>query len=413
MRDRNNKERPDMLPWLVAGGCLSGLALLVLGAFGLIGWMVWSEKRARTAEEERSVPPPLVWTPPPIAPGQPGPLQPLPQAPALKATPGPSPRRPDHKHVDIVPVRSYRGHRRPVFSAALSSDGHRVLSGGEDTTVRLWELDTGKELAQLDGHTAAVRAVAFTPDGGRAVSASQDGTLRLWDLAPKKTLRTFKGHRGGVLCAALTPDGKQLLSGGVDRSLRVWDVESGKQLQEWYGHEGPVNCVSVSPDGAYALTGSDDGGALYRDLQTGREMCYLSLGRPVYIALFTPDGKRAVVGGVMQTGLCDLATGEQFPTDCFVGSPLRGAALMPDGSVILHGGDGKKLESRILWNRQRVNPDPVNAFQLQLGVVEAHDGAITCVLVSGDGRLVLTAGSDGLVKLWRLTERPDAKLPAN
>ncbi len=310
-------------------------------------------------------------------------------------------------------MRSFEGHRGPVHSADLSPDAHRVLSGGEDMTVRLWELDTGKELARLEGHGAPVRAVAFTPDSGRAVSASQDGTLRLWDLAAKKTVRTFTGHRGGVLCAAVTPDGKQLLSGGVDRSLRLWDIETGKQLQEWYGHEGPINCVSVSTDGAHVLTGSDDGSALERELPSGREMCYLYRGAPVFIALFTPDGKRAVVGGVTLTGLCDLTSGEEFPAESLVGSPLRGAALMPNGSVIVQGGQGKKLESRVLWTRQRQDSERITPFDLQLGVVEAHEGVITCVRVSGDGRFVLTAGSDGILKLWRITERAHANKPAN
>jgi WD40 repeat protein len=272
----------------------------------------------------------------------------------------------------------------------------------------LWDLETGKELARLEGHFAAVRAVAFAPDGKQAVSASQDGTLRLWNLAEKKKVRTFKGHKSGVLCAAFTPDGKQLLSGGDDRSLRVWDVETGKQIQEWYGHEAAVLCVAVSADGTYALTGSADGGAMHWGLQTGRQLCYLSVEKPVYFALFASDGKRAVVGGDAPSRLCDLSTGEQWVEQTTTRNLRRAAALLPGDTVILQG-VGKRLESRFLAARHALTQEIGKPNPNQLGEIEAHNGTITCVRASRDGRRALTAGEDGIVKLWSIVERAAAE----
>jgi WD40 repeat protein len=68
-----------------------------------------------------------------------------------------------------------------VFSVAFSPDGRRIVSGSGDTTVRLWDADTGAAVSDpLTGHTDAVESVAFDPDGTRIVSAAADKTLRLW-----------------------------------------------------------------------------------------------------------------------------------------------------------------------------------------------------------------------------------------
>ncbi len=113
----------------------------------------------------------------------------------------------------------------------FSADGKRPLSGGADTTLRRWDLDTGKELRRFHGHLEAVHAVALSPDGKRALSGNYfDNTAVVWDVETGKELQAFKGHTHGVLSVAFSPDGKRALSGSADGTFRLWDVETWKEL---------------------------------------------------------------------------------------------------------------------------------------------------------------------------------------
>ena len=111
--------------------------------------------------------------------------------------------------------------------------GHRrrrpAVSGGEDGTVRVWDLVTGQQQAALTGHTDWVRAVAVTADGARAVSGGDDGTVRVWDLATGQPQAVLTGHGQPVRAVAVTPDGARAVSGGADGSVRVWDLATGSR----------------------------------------------------------------------------------------------------------------------------------------------------------------------------------------
>ena len=90
---------------------------------------------------------------------------------------------------------------------AVTADGTRAVSGGDDGTVRVWDLATGQQRAELTGHDGAVRSVAVTADGTRAVSGGDDGTVRVWDLATGQQQAELTGHDGTVLAVAVTADG--------------------------------------------------------------------------------------------------------------------------------------------------------------------------------------------------------------
>jgi WD40 repeat protein len=154
-----------------------------------------------------------------------------------------------------------------VWSLALSADGRQALIGLRDHTVRLFDVDSGREIGLLGGHRRFVNAVAFAPDGHRAVTGNgdifatgepADNTVRLWNLDTRQELLRFPGRAGGVTSLGFSPDGRRVLAAGLDEVVVVWDASSGQEVCRLQGHVGPVQAVAVSLDGQMALSGGDD-----------------------------------------------------------------------------------------------------------------------------------------------------------
>jgi RNA polymerase sigma factor (sigma-70 family) len=145
-----------------------------------------------------------------------------------------------------------------VHSAAFTPDSKQVLVIDPDHTLRLYEVDSRREVRRFQGHTDRITDVAVSADGQRALSCGFDKTLRLWDLRTGEELRRLVGHEDGVHGVALCPDGRRALSCGCDKTLRLWDLPTARELHRFDGHEGAVVCVAASPDGQYALSGSSD-----------------------------------------------------------------------------------------------------------------------------------------------------------
>lgn len=191
------------------------------------------------------------------------------------------------------------------FSSMAVLDARRVVTGSDDGSVMVWDVDSGALLRELRGHAGPVRAVAALP-GGRVVSGSDDATLRIWDVETGRTTSTLAGHTTDVVAVAALSDGR-IVSGagrfGSDLKLRVWDA-TGAPLATI--DDSPAD-LAVLPSGR-VVAGSTAGFVRVYDLDRPGLAVTLAghEGRVTHVAAL-PDGRVASSDDACQVRIWNVA----------------------------------------------------------------------------------------------------------
>jgi WD40 repeat protein len=312
------------------------------------------------------------------------------------------------------------------FSVAVAPDG-KTLAAASANVIQFYEVETGKELQKIEVPTG-LAGLLFSPDGRTLAARGGDGGLILWEAATGKEMHRIKGQpqpdnrrfvvatsRGGGEAPgmAFTPDGKALAVAmtefkeqkSITSSLKIWDVASGKETGEIKGPEGvPMSAVAFAPDGKVLAFGAVNNVHLCEP-DTGKELRQIKVPDGVASLVFAPDGKAlAVRGRSQQVRLWDTETGKELYQLGETAPVQPGGAVAfvlvasaaPETRNLAFSPDGKRIATASgstvrLWDA---------ATGKELPLTDGHQGALTAVALSADGKTVVSWGADRTIRRW-------------
>jgi WD40 repeat protein len=284
-----------------------------------------------------------------------------------------------------------------VSALALSRDGRRVAAACH-YTIQVWDLENTEAPPMiLQGHQSLVNGITFAPDGTQIASACDDKSVRIWDLRkPSAPPAALAGHQGAVMSVAFSADGSQLVSGGVDKTVRLWDLRPARfpaVLESPSGSASQqVNPVAFSSNGERFAVVSGYGVRIW-DARDPRAL-HLSFTAslpfiPTSVAL-SQDGLRFAAGTSSVPGVWvwDLRNPPMPPKvfgECYVLS----VTLSPDGRRLAAGTtrEEPRCGPLLVWNLA----NPESPILKEVGYI---GNGISSVAFSPDGWR-LAAGAQG------------------
>lgn len=260
-----------------------------------------------------------------------------------------------------LPVTCVRFH--PVFSV--------FVTASEDSTMKIWDYESGEYEKTLKGHTNTVQDMAFDSKGTVLASCSADMTIRLWDFEGFECTKTLRGHDHNISSVCFAPSDDCIISASRDKTIKVWEVATGYNTKTLTGHDDWVRCARIDSSGEMIVSCSND--------QTVRVWSYANGECKHTLRNHTHVVEKVAWAPLSATDAINEMDGSD-------GEPLMGpffASVSRDKMVIV-------------WDATAGAP---------LHLFQGHDSWARDVVFHPGGKLLLTCSDDKTIRMWDLVQK--------
>jgi WD40 repeat protein len=286
-----------------------------------------------------------------------------------------------------------------VKTVAISPHLPIVATGSEDTTIRLWNINTGAEIEILTGHQKSVESIAFHPHQlGLLMSGDRAGQIKLWQVNQSEELISIDSQQNKINCLAISPDGRLIISGGSDKTIKIWllglsDDRSIDHLATLKAHQLAVNGVAFNPiegEVAFASVSSDRRVILW-DMESKTPLnIFTGHTQAVKTLAFSPDGKLLATAG--DDGLIliwDLADRKLVQTLSAHRWTISALSFIPGGNTLASASWDGNIK---FWQ--------VKSGQ-EIDCLSAHSMEVLGMAIGKDPQHIVTASRDRTAKIWQ------------
>ncbi|XP_016136061.1 telomerase protein component 1-like [Sinocyclocheilus grahami] len=306
----------------------------------------------------------------------------------------------------------------PLNCVNFDLEGQLVAVGCWDGAVRLWNWLEQKNVTTLLGHQSSVRSLSFSPCSSMLCSGCLSGEVRLWSVAAAACVGSYYAHHGSTQSLNFLQGGNLLLSAGHDSVVHVWSGGLGKtvavlgeekQKRTRRGNEDEANALCVAVAGGYAAVGYQNDGIRIFSLKSG-EKVWSSEDLPVsMLCLMWMEAKETELllsGGMDHRLRVWESQGENPENLVLVGSfgvqkgPIL--ALAQNSTCVASASDDFTIA---LWLKDMLTSKPWIDPKVMC-ILRGHNGGVTCLAFSPDGKELLSGGKDQALMIWKVNASP-------
>ncbi|MBW4510083.1 MAG: WD40 repeat domain-containing protein [Scytonematopsis contorta HA4267-MV1] len=310
-------------------------------------------------------------------------------------------------------VQTLNGHTRGINCLTFSkcrSEGKilSLVASGSRGETKIWDLTQGELIGTFSeypwitsGQVDEINSLAFSSDGQTLVSGGADSTIKIWHVGANDLIDILHKHNGMVRCVAFTPDGRIFATGGDDRKILFWDLTQRQVVNTLSLEDTAAHSLLFSQDGKTLVTGSYRKIKVWRLLRRSRNIDITNLegslqhtftghSHIVRALAMSADAKILVSGSRDKTiKVWQLETGELIHTLQGHRDGVYAVALSPDNQIIASGSADKTVK---LWH--------LESGEL-LGTFAGHANTVTAVNFCQSGQTLVSASLDKTIKIWQ------------
>ncbi|MCF2151706.1 serine/threonine protein kinase [Desmonostoc muscorum LEGE 12446] len=274
-------------------------------------------------------------------------------------------------------------HSGAILSLAISRDGQTLASGSNDKTIKVWNLNSRKEVRTFTGHATQVNSVAISPDGQTLVSCGYDKKIKIWNVNNGEEISSIIVNFD-VISVAISPKQQTFITGSSNGQVALFNLKAGEYIRTLTTHESRVSSLAISSN--YVASGSWD--ATIKVWPKSTFAGHLKGISSVAIS----SNQQILVSASEDTTIIiwNLDTGEQIYTLSGHSNPVNCVAISPDGQTVVSGSDDEKIKVWDLSNGQEVYS------------INAHLDGVNALVFTPDGQTLVSGGKDTTIKVWRM-----------
>lgn len=268
----------------------------------------------------------------------------------------------------------------------------------EGSSIRLWNVESGKLIRVISGYSRLIGATAFSRDGTLLFQGDAGGKVRIWDLRKRQYVASIQAHTGPIWVIATHPDGKTLATSGDDRHVRLWNIDTLTRLQSFAGHRGPVFTLAFDRDGSVLASGGVSHAILLwdtRQVEHATPLGRLETADDVWSLSFDLDGSHLASGHMRgSVTLWDVRSRELRRVVQHGDVPVGAVRFAADGRSLITSDNRELLK---FW-------DTATGACLRTVTIRSDGNRTSGVAIGEGGRRVATGSSDPVVVVHKFDD---------